>query len=179
MIEGILSYTRLEEDPGALRFAEIDLGALAEECAALFADAFSKAAIRLSVRTVPTRIKGDYEALRAVVQNLLENALKYSQPDTEVALEVRCDSEKATLRVADQGSGISDADQKRIFDKFYRAGDEMTRKSRGSGLGLALVKRIVDAHAGSIQVRSALNRGTEMTITFTQEGGPHASDPHR
>ena len=69
----------------------------------------------------------------------------------------------------DHGIGIPPADMKRIFERFYRAGDEMTRRTRGSGLGLALVKRIVDAHGGVIKVKSQVDAGTEMTVLFPKE----------
>jgi len=122
-------------------------------------------------------IRADYNAVRSVIQNLLENALKYSPARSEVTLEIRAASEEIVLRVADRGIGIEAADLKRIFEKFYRAGDEMTRRTRGSGLGLALVKRIVDAHGASIRVASKPGEGTEMTIVFARaEGGMDA--PH-
>lgn len=113
---------------------------------------------------------GDYNALRSIVQNLLENALKYSPSGTEVTLDVTVANEDIVLRVADQGIGIDPADQKRVFEKFYRAGDEMTRKTRGSGLGLALVKRIVDAHGATIRLNSRPGEGTEMIVTFPKAG---------
>src|SRR5690606_20439533 len=111
-------------------------------------------------------VSGDYNALRSIVQNLLENALKYSPADTEVTLEVSAVNEDIVLRVADRGIGIDPAEQKRVFEKFYRAGDEMTRKTRGSGLGLALVKRIADAHGAAIRLNSRPGTGTEMVVTF-------------
>lgn len=172
MIEGILTFTRLEEDPRALAFEEADLARAARESAALFTEAYARAGIRLEQR-LPEQapLRGDHNALRSVVQNLLENALKYSPADTTVTLEVLARNEDIVLRVADQGIGISSADQKRIFDKFYRAGDEMTRKARGSGLGLALVKRIADAHGAQIRVQSRPGEGTEMTIVFPKTPG--------
>ena len=93
-----------------------------------------------------------------------------------LAFEVRDLPEEVVLRVADQGIGIPPEDLKRIFERFYRAGDEMTRKTRGSGLGLALVKRIVDLHGGIIKVNSKVGEGTEMTISFPREGRRDASD---
>jgi signal transduction histidine kinase len=167
MIEGILAYTRLEEDPAALRFDEADLSAIARDSSALLTEAFARAGIRLTTHLAPNAIvRGDYNALRSIVQNLLENALKYSPADTAVTLEVSRISEDIVLRVADQGIGIDSADQKRVFDKFYRAGDEMTRKTRGSGLGLALVKRIADAHGATIRLNSKPGEGTEMIVSF-------------
>lgn len=171
MIDGILSYTRLEEDPAALRFEEADLSAIARESATLLTEAFARARIRLVTRIAPqAMVRGDYNALRSIIRNLLENALKYSPADTQVTLDVKAHdkdiAEGVILRVADQGIGIDPADHKRVFDKFYRAGDEMTRKTQGSGLGLALVKRIADAHGARIELNSKPGEGTEMIVSF-------------
>jgi signal transduction histidine kinase len=170
MIEGILAYTRLEEDPGALRFEDVDLSVVARESAGLLAESFDRAGIRLVQRLAPRApLRADYDSMRSVVQNLLENALKYSRAGTEVTLDVSGGNEEIVLRVADQGIGIAAADQKRVFDRFYRAGDEMTRRTRGSGLGLALVKRIADAHGAGIRVNSRTGEGTEMTVSFPRK----------
>jgi signal transduction histidine kinase len=171
MIESILAYTRLEEDTGSLRFEEMDLAAVARESAGLLAEAYDRAGIRL-VQKIATEapLRADYNAMRSVVQNLLENALKYSRTGTTVTLEVAAQNGEIVLRVADQGIGIGAADLKRIFDRFWRAGDEMTRKTRGSGLGLALVKRITDAHNAVIKVNSKEGEGTEMIVTFPGKG---------
>jgi signal transduction histidine kinase len=171
MIEGILAYTRLEEDPAALRFEEVDLAAVARESAGLLAEAFERAGIRLAQRLAARApLRADYNAMRSVVQNLLENALKYSRAGTTVTLDVSAGNEEIVLRVADQGIGIAADDLKRVFDKFYRAGDEMTRRTRGSGLGLALVKRIADAHGAAVKANSRLGEGTEMIVTFPVGG---------
>lgn len=167
MIEGILAYTRLEEDPGALKPEDLDLGAVARESAGLLAEAFQRANIRLDLRLAPRApLRADYNAMRSLVQNLLENALKYSRAGTATTLEVSAGNEEIVLRVADQGIGIRAADQKRVFERFYRTGDEMTRRTRGSGLGLALVKRIADAHGASIRLNSREGEGTEMIVSF-------------
>ncbi len=173
MIEGILNFTRLEEKRSKLKFSSLDLTQVVQEVAGLMAGAFEKAGITLSLHLDPgTEIMGDYDSLRSVVRNLLENSLKYSHAGTTVSVHLESTGEKACLRVKDQGVGISGADLKRIFDKFYRAGDEMTRKTKGSGLGLAIVKQILDSHRAQIRVNSKLNEGTEMTIIFSK--GKHA-----
>ncbi|MEO7426338.1 MAG: HAMP domain-containing sensor histidine kinase [Fibrobacteria bacterium] len=173
MIEGILNFTRLEERREKIKFSELDLTQAVQEVSGLMAGAYEKAGIKLVLALdAQTLIRGDYDSLRSVVQNLLENALKYSQGGTTVQVGLENAPDKAVLRVKDQGIGISGSDQKHIFDKFYRAGDEMTRKTKGSGLGLAIVKQILESHRASIKVNSKLNEGTEMVITFPK--GRHA-----
>ncbi len=167
MIEGILDFTRLEEKRGRLSFTDLDLTLAVQEVAGLMAAAFEKAGIKLvlQLHTAAT-IRGDFDSVRSVVQNLLENSLKYSEAGTTVTVVLENLPDKAVLRVRDEGIGISGADLKRIFDKFYRAGDELTRKTKGSGLGLAIVKQILDSHRAQIKANSKLNEGTEMVITF-------------
>jgi signal transduction histidine kinase len=167
MIEGILDFTRLEEKRSRMSFKDLDLTRAVQEVAGLMAESFEKALIRLSLHLDPgTMVRGDFDSLRSVVQNLLENSLKYGKPDTTVEVRLENSPDRVVLRVKDQGIGISGADLKRIFDKFYRAGDEMTRKTKGSGLGLAIVKQILDAHRAQIKANSKLGEGTEMVITF-------------
>jgi signal transduction histidine kinase len=173
MIEGILNFTRLEEKRSKLNFSSLDLSVPIQEVAGLMAGTFEKASIKLVLKLEPeTIIQGDYDSLRSVIQNLLENSLKYSNPMTTVTVHVENFPDKAILRVKDEGIGISSVDVKRIFDKFYRAGDEMTRKTKGSGLGLAIVKQILDSHKAQVKVNSKLNEGTEMILTFPK--GQHA-----
>jgi signal transduction histidine kinase len=167
MIEGILDFTRLEENRSRLSLGDMDLAPAVQEVAGLMAAAFEKSGIRLVLALDPGAvIRGDFDAIRSVVQNLLENSLKYSKPGSMVEVRLENGPDKAVLRVKDQGIGISGADLKRIFDKFYRAGDELTRKTKGSGLGLAIVKQILDTHGAQIKANSKLGEGTEMVITF-------------
>lgn len=184
MIEGILGFTRLEERRARMNFEDMDLGRAVQEVAGLMAASFEKAGIRLCLHLDPGAvIRGDFDSIRSVVQNLLENSLKYSRPGTSVDVWVEDAPEKAVLRVKDQGIGISGADLKRIFEKFYRAGDEMTRKTKGSGLGLAIVKQILDAHKAQIKASSRLGEGTEMTIIFPRgkaaKGQAHGNGEER
>jgi signal transduction histidine kinase len=173
MIEGILNFTKLEEKRSKLNFSDLDLAKAVQEVAGLMAGAFEKAGIKLALQLdAGATLRGDYDSLRSVVQNLLENSLKYSKTGTTVTVLLENAPDKAILRVRDQGIGISGADLKHIFDKFYRAGDEMTRKTKGSGLGLAIVKQILDSHRAQIKVNSKLDEGTEMVITFPK--GKHA-----
>jgi signal transduction histidine kinase len=170
MIEGILNFTRLEDRRGQMAMAPLNLSQAVHEVAGLMAGAYEKAGIRLVLQLDPdAMVTGDYDSLRSVVQNLLENSLKYSRRGS-VHVQLENAPDKVVLRVKDQGIGISGADLKHIFDKFYRAGDEMTRKTKGSGLGLAIVKQILDAHKAQIKVNSKLDEGTEMIITFAKGG---------
>jgi signal transduction histidine kinase len=107
-------------------------------------------------------IYADPTALASAVTNLLDNATKYSPKGTSVYLNVEQDGDSVLIRVTDFGVGIPRAEQARIFEKFYRA--EGVDGGSGSGLGLALVKHIVEAHGGDISVESESGKGSTFTI---------------
>ena len=109
---------------------------------------------------------GDKLGLTSVVLNLLENAVKYSLEKPLVELKLKGTSEELILEIADQGIGIHDKEKKRIFEKFYRVGNEDTRKTKGTGLGLFIVKQIVLAHNGQISVLDNKPQGTIFRISL-------------
>ena len=84
--------------------------------------------------------------------NLVENAIKYSEPSTEITVSLTESGDKVLLSVADQGIGIADNEKDRVFNKFYRIGNEDTRKTKGTGLGLYIVKRLVEIYSGEISI---------------------------
>ena len=98
--------------------------------------------------------------LRRVLDNLLDNARKYSSDDAPIAIEVTRRGTGIRVEVVDQGAGISAADHARVFSPFFRADRSRTRASGGVGLGLALARRIVDAHGGTIDFASEPERGS-------------------
>lgn len=112
------------------------------------------------------RVRIDPEAMTIVVSNLLENALKYGGDPAEIQVALRVSEGEAVLDVADNGDGVPEEAIPLIFDRFYRAGDEMTRTSQGTGLGLYLVQRIMKAHHGTVSVASTGSNGTTMRVTL-------------
>ncbi|SFG93917.1 His Kinase A (phospho-acceptor) domain-containing protein [Pedobacter insulae] len=109
---------------------------------------------------------GDKFALSSVVTNLVENAVKYSGPCAEVAVELCQIGGKAVLTVSDKGLGIPDEEKMLIFDKFYRIGDENVRKSKGTGLGLFIVKEVLQNHDADISVKDNVPQGAIFEVTF-------------
>jgi len=103
---------------------------------------------------------GDALAISSLVLNLLENAEKYSPENTEIIISLTVAKKSAILTVADTGIGISESEKPRIFEKFYRVGNEETRRTKGTGLGLFIVKHIVDFHHGEIKVDDNQPSGT-------------------
>jgi two-component system, OmpR family, phosphate regulon sensor histidine kinase PhoR len=112
------------------------------------------------------RVRADRQALVDAVLNLLQNAHKYTGPEKRIEVSARAEGPTVLVTVADNGPGIPATDQKRIFDKFYRAKDPLDRTIEGSGLGLSMVKHIVQAHGGHISVASQPGAGAAFTIAL-------------
>lgn len=111
-------------------------------------------------------IVGDRFALSSVVTNLIENAIKYSGQCAEITVDLCQNDGKIKLSVSDKGLGIADAEKMHIFDKFYRVGDENVRKSKGTGLGLFIVREVVQNHDGDIVVKDNEPQGSIFEVTF-------------
>jgi signal transduction histidine kinase len=111
-------------------------------------------------------ITGDKFALTSVVTNLIENAIKYSGPCETVGVKLFSKDGKISLEVADHGIGIADQEKSRIFDKFYRVGSEDTRNTKGTGLGLYIVKEVLDKHQASIKVKDNRPAGSIFEVVF-------------
>lgn len=111
-------------------------------------------------------LNGDKFALTSVVTNLIENAVKYSPPCEEVKVSLKQKGDQIYFIVADLGIGINDQEKSRIFEKFYRVGSEETRKTKGTGLGLFIVKQVLDKHQALIKVRNNNPSGTIFEVIF-------------
>jgi two-component system, OmpR family, sensor histidine kinase SenX3 len=141
----------------------IDLSAVVEECVALARTRHRLPDEALTYRELPAsgsrpQVLGDEDDLKAVVLNLVDNAIKYSGPDVHVAVELeleRTEPAKAILRVRDQGVGISAPELKRIFKRFYRIPGAMATRVKGTGLGLFIVRSVVARHGGKVFAESA------------------------
>jgi signal transduction histidine kinase len=108
----------------------------------------------------------DSIAFRSILVNLLENAVKYSHSAPEISVKLWTKSNSIFVSVADQGIGIQDEEKLRVFEKFFRSGNEETRQSKGTGLGLYIVKYLVEHHQGSISIRSNTPKGSIFELQF-------------
>jgi two-component system sensor histidine kinase BaeS len=124
--------------------------------------------IELRSALSPLEAAVDAGAIQQALVNLLDNAIKFSPAGSTVETSLSNDEERRTWRIAvrDEGPGIAKAEQARIFERFYRPGDELRRETQGTGIGLSLVKAIAEAHGGSVSVDSEPGQGSRFTLTF-------------
>ncbi|HEX4565734.1 MAG TPA: HAMP domain-containing sensor histidine kinase [Vicinamibacterales bacterium] len=178
LVEQILEFAGLQSGQRSLarRPVEID-GVLREVAAAAQEAARDRLTIDLAVADRLPAVAGDAAALRRVFQNLIGNAVKYGAGAGWVGVEAIVDVSRVVVTVRDRGIGIAPADQDRIFDPFYRSADVVSAQIQGAGLGLSLVKRIVDAHGGRITVESAPGKGSAFIVTLPTASGDAAEGP--
>ncbi|GAA2913803.1 two-component sensor histidine kinase [Microbacterium keratanolyticum] len=122
-------------------------------------------------------VRGDAQILTEAVGNLITNAIAYSPRGSRVGVGVRSDGDIVEIAVTDQGIGIAESDQERIFERFYRADEARSRRTGGTGLGLSIVKHATQRHGGEVRVWSRAGRGSTFTMRLPQVDAP-AADPH-
>jgi two-component system sensor histidine kinase CiaH len=165
LTNNILLAAQIEEKNYRPAKEEVDLSHLAETVVEDYRRRFSERCIIASVENHIT-MQGDPLLLEIALSNLLDNAIKYTPKEKEVQLELCRKEGRIQCRVIDQGVGISRKEKQKIFEKFYRAGDEDTRKTKGTGLGLYLTKKIVEAHQGTIGILDHSPAGSIFIIQF-------------
>jgi signal transduction histidine kinase len=167
LVKKVLQVTRYDDGSSKLRPHRVSLSRLVEGAVEAFDSRAQAVGARVDVEILPGLwAVVDDEAMTIGVSNLLENALKYGGDPAEIRVELTAQDGRGVLLVTDNGSGIPDGAVPFIFDRFYRAGDELTRTSQGTGLGLYLVQRIVKAHHGSISVAETGAGGTTFRMTL-------------
>lgn len=165
LVEQLLEQARAESGQLKLAPREIDLESVARPIFESFEAKARGKGLTLELEAKqPVRVEADPDRLAQVFVNLLDNAIRHTQPGGRVKLTLESRGSEAVARVRDTGEGIPYRDVPRIFERFYVVDRSRGRASGGAGLGLAIVKTIVDAHGGSISAESALGRGTSVTV---------------
>jgi signal transduction histidine kinase len=147
-------------------FEEIDIQYIMSDEVANYRQKYPEANIEFIRPDEPLYINADLMGITSVIDNLIENALKYSFEKQEIHVMLAEKDNKIFISIADSGIGISDLDKKKIFDKFYRVGNEDTRRTKGTGLGLYIVSEIVKLHKGKITVSDNSPSGTVFKIVL-------------
>jgi signal transduction histidine kinase len=112
----------------------------------------------------------DREAMAQAISNLVDNAIKYSGEVKQLSIKTETLASDLSIEISDRGIGIPRAEQAKVFEKFYRVGNGLVHDVKGSGLGLSLVKHIVEAHHGTILVDSDVGKGSRFTILLPLDG---------
>jgi signal transduction histidine kinase len=166
LVENILDFSRMEAGRKEYRFETLDPSPWLRELAVDFEAeiAMKGAAVEADIPDGLPLISADKEALGLAVRNLLDNAVKYSPGKKTVRIDAAASDDEVRISVRDRGVGISEQDRKRIFDRFFRADGEISKRVKGAGLGLSLVKHIVTAHGGKVACESVPGEGSTFTI---------------
>ncbi len=165
-VEQVLQASSTREKQRLMNLAEIDLGEIITETirTVLGQRHLDEAAIRFSDPAETVKVLGDRAELRTVITNLLDNAIKYAGDEPKISVKLRSSrADKAEIYVRDNGIGLSRADLKRVFKRFYRVPNKAVEAAKGTGLGLAIVRSIVEKHGGRVKAES---RGEGKGTTF-------------
>ncbi len=165
LVDNLLDLGRIEAGVG-LKLEAVEAAAVIQDVVAAYrAQAVNKQiALEVDIADGMVPIEADATLLRQAVSNLLDNALKFTQPGGRVRVRASQEGGRQRVSVEDTGIGIATADQARLFEKFHRSAGEGPARERGSGLGLAIVKSIVDQHRGTVSVESRLGSGSRFTL---------------
>jgi signal transduction histidine kinase len=166
LIDNILDFTKMEEGKEKFEFEIIDISELLHEIVSTIQDRVRHEGfiIQAKICDYLPSIKVDRRSISQAINNLIDNAIKYSDKKKQVNVHAFIEKQHLIITIQDYGIGIKKEETNKVFERFYRGGDELTRKVKGSGLGLTLVKQIVEAHHGNIQVESEPERGSTFSI---------------
>ena len=174
LITRLLDWARMESGKRSFDFRRQPVGPIVDDALR----AVEPQRLQTGAQVIRTLAPGlpqiyvDRDALADVLVDLLQNAFKYTGPEKRISVQARAAGPSVEIVVEDNGPGIPGADQKRIFDKFYRGKDPLERTIEGSGLGLSMVKHILKAHGGKVSVRSELGKGAAFTVLLPSSEVP-------
>jgi two-component system, OmpR family, sensor histidine kinase CiaH len=163
LTNNILIASQLEAGKYSLNNQQVDISQLVTQIANEFISRFTKRSFKVEV-TPGLFVWGENMLLQLLLNNLIENAIKYSPSPAPVSIILNQQNTQIVLTIADEGIGIADAEKKKVFEKFYRSGNEATRTTKGTGLGLYLCKRIVQDHKAQILIKDNLPQGSIFTV---------------
>ncbi|MBS3900480.1 MAG: HAMP domain-containing protein [Dethiobacter sp.] len=166
LIEDVLKLSKIESGRVAIAKEAVDVSELVREVMGRLQERMKKHLIKIDIPAGLPPIQGDRGLLAQALDNLLDNAAKYTQLQGLIAVSAKQQDGKVFLSVRDNGIGIPEEAKERIFERFYRVDRARTRRFGGTGLGLAIVKHIVEVHKGGLQLNSIEGKGTEVIISL-------------
>lgn len=177
LVENVLDFSRIDRGSRNYTFEPADLDALVARTVEVMRPYAGERQVTLMLATFAAdraagRRRIDGAAIQQALTNLVDNAIKHSPAGSTVSVELQADAASARIFVEDDGPGIPEEEQERIFEPFYRLGSELRRETQGVGIGLSIAKHIVEAHGGRITVDSSPGAGSGFTIVL-----PVAEEP--
>src|SRR5688500_10691622 len=176
-IDNILDFSKIEAGRKTYNFAEGDMGEVIQNVLSSYRYQISNSGFDVQTNIQPDLppVLIDGDAMAQAISNLLDNAIKYSGDVKQLSITTETLRSHLSIEIADHGIGIPRAEQAKIFEKFYRVGNGLVHDVKGSGLGLSLVKHIIDAHKGTISVESDAGKGSRFTIILplVRSGSQH------
>jgi signal transduction histidine kinase len=168
LVGNVLDHARIEQGRRVWKMEPCDLTALVTDTVRVMEPLAQEKGIALKQELSPVEANVDADAIQQALVNLLDNAVKFSPAGSAVTVALFADEERRIwkLSVSDDGPGIPKEEQSRIFERFYRPGDELRRETQGTGIGLSLVKSIAEAHCGAVAVESEPGKGSTFALTI-------------
>ncbi len=168
LINNILDFSRIEAGRKEYEFRETDIAELVRNTLDSYRDQIEQQGFDFEQHIDPSlpAVQVDREAIARSLVNLVNNALKYSAKEKVLRVRLYRSNGSVKLEVADRGIGIARSEQAKIFEKFYRVGDPLVHNTKGSGLGLSLVRHIAQAHGGEVEVESTPGKGSKFTLSL-------------
>ncbi len=165
LINNILISSQLDDKAYHTSMEELNFSDLASSELRQFSNRYPDRPLHSHIEP-DLELTGDALLLKLLVSNLLENANKYSDKSRPVTCSLHAENGKVILQVKDEGMGIPDAEKENVFQKFYRIGNEQTRTTKGTGLGLYICKKIADTHYATIQITDHVPQGSNFMVQF-------------
>lgn len=169
LIDDIIRLSKIEEEGQQKEFQTINIFSIGKDILEDLIFLANEKNIKLNIKGNSTTIKGNESMVKDLIYNLLDNAIKYTNEGGFVTLEIENQSSNVILKVKDTGIGIPYEHQDRIFERFYMVDKSRSKKTKSTGLGLSIVKHIVEYHNGTISLNSIPTKGTEIIIQFKKD----------
>ena len=164
LIDDIIRLSEIEESDDKGRFESIDIYSIGKNTVDHLSFVANQRNINVTIHGKSTFIEGNKHMIQELMYNLLDNSIKYTLPGGQIDLSIESDNGYATIKVKDTGIGISKDHQSRIFERFYIVDTSRSKNVSSTGLGLSIVKHVVEHHQGEIELKSEIHKGTEITI---------------
>jgi two-component system, OmpR family, phosphate regulon sensor histidine kinase PhoR len=168
LVNNILNFSRMEAGKKEYRFTDLSLSDLVEGVVKMYHSHLTQEGFAVTTDLTPSLpyVSADAESVSEALLNIIDNAIKYSASEKWIKISTGQTDSAIFVEVEDHGIGIGIVHQKRIFEKFYRASNSLVHNTKGSGLGLTLVRHIMDAHGGTVTVKSTPGAGSTFRLSF-------------